>query len=525
METNHWRLDTDYRVYAEEVTLLYKSSPLAYITTIINAMIVAAVQATYIDMFVVLNWLGCIFVLTASRTVLVWCYFKDKGVSRLEAASSWEKYYLIGTGLAGLVWGSSAVFLFPVDFPSYQGFIAFVLAGMSAGSVAVTSARFRVCATFLIPTLLPLALRFFLQKDSLAVVMGTLTLIFLGGMLTISWNLQRFITNLLKLRFDQRELMTEISKRQRAEESLFREKERLQTTLASIGEAVVIINVDAKIEYLNPAAEKLCGWSSAAAQQRAITEVFSSLDKKTRQPTSTAVEECLQRATRTDKQTLLLTPMQQEYLIEELATPLFDRSTKPVGAVAVFRDVTEIQRRTSELVFQANHDALTQLPNRNLLQDRLTHAIAHAHRFEQQLALLFIDLDHFKAINDQLGHTVGDNLLRVVAERLKSSVRETDTVARLGGDEFVILLEYLPQEEVTITVARKLLETLASPFTVEGHACVVSGSIGISLFPQDGGDAETLLENADTAMYQAKARGRNNAKFFAKDIYIRVLRA
>jgi diguanylate cyclase (GGDEF)-like protein/PAS domain S-box-containing protein len=508
-------VEADHNVYAGQVALLYRNAPLAYSATVINGTILALVQATQTASLIILFWWAFLILVTAGRSLLVRRYLKASAQS--QQALYWGRLYLLGAGLAGLAWGASGILLFPLDSPGHQVLIAFVLAGMSAGSVVVLSARLEVCVVFLVLALLPLSLRFFLQADQLSLIMGAMILIFLVGMAIAARTLQGLIANMLSLRVDKRELMTEITKRQRVEENLFQEKERLQTTLASIGEAVVITDAHKNIRYLNPVAEQLCGWSRRAAKQRSIGEVFLSLDEKTRETTSTAVEECLKQASRIHKKSLLLTPTHQEYLIEELATPLSNRNGKMIGAVAVFRDVTEAHKHTAQLAFQANHDILTGLPNRNLLRDRLHHAIAHAQRSGQQLAVLFLDLDHFKTINDSLGHAAGDDLLKIVATRLKTSVRETDTVARLGGDEFVVLLEYLDHEEVAITVAQKILKALAQPFRLEKHEYSVTTSIGVALFPNDGEDPETLLENADTAMYRAKAEGRNKAKFFAHD--------
>jgi diguanylate cyclase (GGDEF)-like protein/PAS domain S-box-containing protein len=431
-----------------------------------------------------------------------------------ETIPYWKHAYLIGVCLAGLTWGASAILLFPLESISHQVFVAFVLAGMAAGAVAVLAARMEVCLIFLLTSLLPLALQFFRQNSQLATAMGTMTLIFLAGMLCTARTLHLAILSGVNLRFDKRELLIEIKKRRRVEESLFHEKERLQTTLASIGDGVVITDAQAVIEYLNLVAEQLCGWSSEAAHQQPLAKIFCSLDENTRQPTKMGLEHCLSNATRTEKHTVLLSHCGKEYLINELATPLCDRYGKVIGAVAVFRDVTEARQHTAKLAYQANHDALTQLPNRYLLRDRLEHAIAHALRNSQRIAILFIDLDRFKEVNDQLGHAAGDTLLRQVVMRLRLNIREVDTLARLGGDEFVVVLEALSHAEQATVVSQKLLKSLQTPFDIEGHSCLITASIGIALFPEDGSDTETLLRNADTAMYRAKEEGTNNARLF-----------
>jgi diguanylate cyclase (GGDEF)-like protein len=191
------------------------------------------------------------------------------------------------------------------------------------------------------------------------------------------------------------------------------------------------------------------------------------------------------------------------------AAPLFDASGRTRGAIGAFLDITARKQAEEQVRNLAYHDALTGLPNRLLFQDRLALAVAQAHRHRQGLAVLFLDLDRFKVINDSLGHTVGDRLVREVAARLRTCVREGDTVARLGGDEFTLLLPHVGQAVDAAKVAKKVLDLVRIPFDIDARELFVTASMGISLYPDDGVDAETLVKNADTAMYRAKEQGRD----------------
>ena len=191
--------------------------------------------------------------------------------------------------------------------------------------------------------------------------------------------------------------------------------------------------------------------------------------------------------------------------------------------VAIFSDITERKASEDHVRHLAHHDALTNLPNRMLLMERLSHALVHAHRHGQRVAVIFLDLDRFKNINDTLGHTVGDQLLKNVAERLYECVREDDTVARLGGDEFVIILEELSSIQDAAGVAQKLIHALEQPVMLERQEVFATTSIGISVYPDDGDSADTLIKHADTAMYRAKERGRNNCQFYTADMNERAL--
>jgi len=186
--------------------------------------------------------------------------------------------------------------------------------------------------------------------------------------------------------------------------------------------------------------------------------------------------------------------------------------------VGVFTDITTVQRSHERLQYAAHHDALTGLPNRMLLEERLGQATKRAQRRSRRFAVVFIDLDHFKAVNDNFGHPVGDALLQEVADRLCHAVRAGDTVARIGGDEFVVLFDDIPGADQAAIATQKLLKSLEPPVQLEPGEVNVSCSIGVSLFPEDGRDAATLMRNADTAMYRTKAHGRNGFSFYTAEL-------
>jgi len=193
------------------------------------------------------------------------------------------------------------------------------------------------------------------------------------------------------------------------------------------------------------------------------------------------------------------------------------------GFVCVVRDITERTYAEEQIKHLAYHDALTGLPNRLLFKDRVTVALSHAQRDNSRLAVLFLDLDRFKVINDSLGHNIGDQLLQAVASRIQSCVRDSDTLARLGGDEFTLLLPNLVRSDDAAPIAEKILDAVRQPFHIEGREFYITTSIGISLYPEDGSDAETLIKNADTAMYQAKEQGRDNYQLFNAFVNARAL--
>jgi diguanylate cyclase (GGDEF)-like protein/PAS domain S-box-containing protein len=304
--------------------------------------------------------------------------------------------------------------------------------------------------------------------------------------------------------------------RKAIEEALYVEKERALVTLNSIGDAVLCTDIDGKITYLNAIAENLTGWKREEATGLPLAEVFQIIDGSTRKvaqdPMQLAVEQ--NRTVGLTANCILICRDGVEAAIEDSAAPIHDRSGAVIGAVIVFHDVSAARAISLEMNHTAHHDIVTELPNRLLLNDRIAQAISSAQRHHRPFAIMFLDLDHFKYINDSLGHAIGDKLLKLVSERLVAGVRASDTVSRQGGDEFVILLPEVANSEDAAASARKLLLAISSPYFIEGKTLHINVSIGISIYPEDGEDVATLLQSADMAMYHAKESGRDNFQFF-----------
>lgn len=320
-------------------------------------------------------------------------------------------------------------------------------------------------------------------------------------------------------------VVRDITARKQDEQAIWEEKERAQVTLHSIGDAVITTDGHGKVEYLNPVAEELTGWTNDEAKGKPLPQVFCIVNEQTRMPIESPVERCLQegRIVGLANHTSLIHREGYLFAIEDSASPIRDRDGRIIGAVLVFHDVSDKRNMVQQLTHLAHHDALTNLPNRILFKDRLNLELAHAHRNKEKVAVIFLDLDRFKLVNDMLGHAMGDELLKKVANRLTKCLRESDTVSRLGGDEFTILLPGLALEEDAAKIAQKINESIQKPCLLGGHEFHITTSIGIALYPEDGEDAETLLKHADTAMYRAKEQGGNNFQLFTPAMKTKIM--
>ncbi len=299
----------------------------------------------------------------------------------------------------------------------------------------------------------------------------------------------------------------DITKRKNTEDSL-----RLSAqVLHSMNEAVVVGSLDYKIASVNPAFTLITGY----AAEDVIDKPFLYLTRgRYKRHFYETIEKQLLNNKRWSGEIRIRTRTGRNILIWLEINQVIDSKEEASHFVAVFTDITDRKKAEEDLRVLASYDTLTGLPNRTLFHDRLTHAIQQAHRSKNIVALMFLDLDRFKHINDSMGHHVGDLLLKAVASRLKNSVREGDTVARLGGDEFTIIIEGSSKNKVATIISEKLIRAFQTPFLLDDKVLTISPSIGISIYPEDAEDSGSLIKYADTAMYHAKSLGRNNFQFY-----------
>ncbi|TEU00418.1 MAG: EAL domain-containing protein, partial [Dehalococcoidia bacterium] len=310
----------------------------------------------------------------------------------------------------------------------------------------------------------------------------------------------------------------DISERKRAEEAL-QESETKFRTLAETIAAATFIFQGARFRYVNSATEELTGYS----REELLTMNFWDMIHPDFREEIRERGLARQRGENVPRryETKLLTKSGKERWAD-LTVGVIEFEGKPAVLGTGF-DITERRRAEETIRHLAYHDALTDLPNRALFQDRLTIALAQARRKKRMVAVLYLDLDHFKVVNDTVGHGKGDKLLQRVGERLTTLVREGDTVARVGGDEFTLLFPEVAGVEDAAEIAERVLKAFQQPWTLDGHEFHVTTSVGIAMYPNDGEDAESLLQNADTAMYRAKEQGRNNYQLYTPAMNARIV--
>jgi diguanylate cyclase (GGDEF)-like protein/PAS domain S-box-containing protein len=298
----------------------------------------------------------------------------------------------------------------------------------------------------------------------------------------------------------------DITERKQAEEALRTSENRLRKLFEAIPEGVMVHDEDGIILYANDVAAKRFEWPVHDLIGKNLREIVKSED-------AAALTEHVGTARDNGScnfETTYISRTGKKIVAEVNERPIEIEGKNAILSVA--RDITERKRTEQQLAYIATHDALTDLPNRVLFNDRLTLALAQAERHRQKLAVLLFDIDRFKDVNDTLGHNVGDQLLRLISKRLKGNLRKGDTLARMGGDEFLLLVPHIAELDNATEVVRKILESFQEPFILEDQELQTSVSVGFTIFPDDGSDADTLLKNADIAMYYAKQKGRNNSQ-------------
>ncbi|HEX8251579.1 MAG TPA: EAL domain-containing protein [Thermoanaerobaculia bacterium] len=313
----------------------------------------------------------------------------------------------------------------------------------------------------------------------------------------------------------------DISERKRAEHELARREQRFRTIVEKSWSGVVLLDGDVQFSFAGSSTQHLIGYEEHELLGRNILDFVHPRDAEA---TGKVFAEVLARPNHEAHGELRFRHKNGNWIwLEGFCQNLLHEPS--VGAIVLnYRDVSQRKETEKQLEYRAYYDSLTGLPNRLLFRDRLVNSLAAAKRNRVGVAVMYLDVDHFKLVNDGLGHSYGDRLLADVARRLHTALRASDTISRIGGDEFSVLLPEVTSTDAVAGVARKILDSLVQPFDIDGHELVVSASVGISCYPADGDDAETLLKCADAAMYRAKELGRNQAQLFTPSMNERYVR-
>lgn len=308
----------------------------------------------------------------------------------------------------------------------------------------------------------------------------------------------------------------DITKQKKLERALVDEHERLRVTMDSIGDAVITTDKDGNVQYLNPVAQELTGWSAIEAKGLPLFQVFNIMNETTRTRCLNPVELCLieNRVVGLANHTILISKDGLEYGIEDSASPIRDAEGNTIGVVLVFHDVTNQRQMANEISFRATHDALTGLVNRGEFELRLKSFVNENRGFDVQSALMYIDLDRFKVINDTCGHSAGDALLKEVSKIMQSCIRSTDTLARIGGDEFAVILNRCDTENA-MEIAREICRSVDEfRFVYNEQRFRIGASLGLVMIDKSWASSASLMQAADSACYEAKRAGRNRVHLY-----------
>jgi diguanylate cyclase (GGDEF)-like protein/PAS domain S-box-containing protein len=531
----------------KQVELLYDQLRVGQAGSIASALFLVGVFWTITPHSILIIWFILVLVISALRFYLIHRFERWSGGT--EQTEYWLGLFIAGTAASGLTWGMATIILIPDRSIAQISFVLLWIGGLSAGAVAAYSIIMRAFLAFTVPALLPSVVYLLVIGGKMETTIGAGTIMYFVFLSLNALRMHKTLMRELRLRFENTQLIgylekekervdrindqlemrvmertaalsesnadlqKEIAERKRTEEALSQAAAVFENT----SEAAMVMDTKNRIVAVNKAFTEITGY----AQDEVVNKTPQMLrSDKHDEPFYAAISASIIKTGRWSGEVWNRRKNGEIFPVWLNISTVVDDLGQVTHYVSVFSDITPIKESQEQLERLAHHDALTGLPNRLLFHARLEHALERARREGRLVAILCFDLDHFKNINDSLGHPAGDRLLQVVTKRLLDSVRREDTVARLGGDEFTILLEELQESKDAGIVAKKALNVLAEPFELDGHEAYVSGSVGISLFPADGHDATTLLKNADSALYRAKEHGRNNYQFYTEDLTI-----
>jgi len=498
------------RLRREQVRLLYAALPISLLAIVINASVLAMIQAMAVPLEQVLIWFVAEIAVVFLRLYWLLAYRRRRN-PEFEPELPWHRRFNIGVFLSGAVWGSAALLLFPHDNVLYQMFLLLVLAGMSAGAVSTLSAHPLAIHAFLSLALLPIFFRLLWVAGDFGHLLAAMTLLFFIMVSISARRVCQTIMSAMRSRFAH----------ERALQDLQESTEQNRLLLESVAEGIFGTDMDGITTFVNPAAAFMLGYEADELIGKPMHTMIhyhradGSHYPRSECPMTSTIQ---QGQTRHVSDEVLWCKDGKPLPVEYHSTPII-KDGGVAGAVVTFSDISARKLAEELLERQAFYDGLTELPNRRLLMDRLEQAMVRSQRHHYMGALLFLDLDQFKMVNDSLGHPLGDVLLKQVAKRLHEMLRREDTAARMGGDEFVVLFAEISGDPETTAnyaqeIAEKIRQCISQPYYFEGHTLHVTTSIGIALFPMGNENADDVLMQADTAMYRAKELGRNGVQFF-----------
>ena len=523
----------DAPLHSEQVRLLFRFSLVGSLATLLVIFILGAILWEDLAEPALFAWFVAVSVVAIGRYLLYKSFIRQSPPP--EDMVHWERRFLTGTVLAGLCWMVIGTVLLPDSARIVQRLsVVMLVTLLITGAVAYYAPhRFAYKITAFLG-LLPLAVTLVRSGDRNQMFISGMILILVMILPSVHARVHKALVESLTIRRAREELSTElVSERerlQRANEALVEEhverlkaqqselmvSQKLRMHFESTPLAVVEWDRHHRVTAWNPAAEAIFGYPGYEVIGKNLPEVLAAPPERAN--VEAMCRELIESGEGNKTNLVNMARNGRTIHCEWYNTPLVDAAGHMTGFASLVQDITERLNTERTIHFMAHHDALTGLPNRRLMQDRLNQAIMAARRKQRHVAVLFLDLDRFKVVNDTLGHDTGDFILKDVARRLVSCVREVDTVSREGGDEFVVILPDLERPENARVVADKILEELARPVEIGGQEIHVTPSIGISHYPNDATDVHQLLKHADNAMYQAKDAGRNTIRFFTNDL-------
>lgn len=514
--------------FRDQVEFVIRATPLAAWVSVTNAAILVYVLWGVVPGAMLLTWLAAVVAVFAGRLLLMTAY-RRRNPEPAESRA-WAKRLIATIAAAGICWGALGSVLFPAG-AAHQILVSFTIAGMSAGALVPLSPLYSAYALYLLGSVTPLAVTLVLQGGEVYPVMGLLCLLYLAGLLIFGRQSHLSVLESLRLKYDKEQLITQLTaarkrtedvnrelqhqirERERAEEAERQDKQRLMLHVTNTPLAIIEWDVGLTVRAWNPAAARVFGYAEADAVGRVLPDlVFRS---EQREAARAALSELFLGRGGAREEHENVTRDGRSILCEWYNTPLIDHEGRVTGVATLVQDVTARRLREAEIEHRSYHDSLTGLPNRILLGDRLKVMLLQARRRGSKVAVLFVDLDDFKRINDAHGHDAGDHVLKCLASRLRTAVRQEDTIARYGGDEFVVALSGIARPEDAQAVATKMVQVLSEPIPYHGHNLRITPSVGVSLYPDHAETPEALVSFADAAMYRAKQDGGNRERFAA----------